>query len=228
MSLPIDLGWRFCSETGVYKKPLVWIHDTLTPPLLTRFFAVCLGLFPHEHLHYHQLQGMWESAAWRREANSKAKRTQCLFITQEEHVRNVCMYVYIYTHTLTHVLWYIIFISIHVSIYLYIYNIYVYIYVWTCMYIYTHMCVYTYIIYICICPSLSLYVYIIYKCWCLCVNICMWEPQFRSMSTFLQGLQSHRDTAHFHGKPWNPSSRGPATGGDWRGFDRPISAEKMG
>lgn len=46
----------------------------------------------------------------------------------------------------------------------------------------------------------------------------MWEPQFRSMSTFSQGLRSHRDTAHFHGKPWNPSSRSPATGGDWRGF----------
>ena len=161
MSLPIDLGWRFCSETGVYKKPLVWIHDTLTPPLLTRFFAVCLGLFPHEHLHYHQLQGMWESAAWRREANSKAKRTQCLFITQEEHVRNVCMYVYIYTHTLTHVLWYIIFISIHVSISIYI--IYVYIYICMDMYVYIHtyVCIYIYYIHMHMSVSLSLCIYYI-------------------------------------------------------------------
>ena len=141
--------------------------------------------------------------------------TYAMFVYHAGRARPECMHVciYIYTHTLTHVLWYIIFISIHVSISIYIICIYIYICMDMYVYIHTYVCIYIYYIHMHMSVSLSLYVYIIYKCWCLCVNICMWEPQFRSMSTFLQGLQSHRDTAHFHGKPWNPSSRGPC---DWR------------
>ena len=157
-------------------------------------------------------------------------RNVCLSRRKSTSGMYACMYIYIYTYTYTCFMIHHIYLYTRIYIYIYIYNICIYIYMYGHVCIYTHICVYIHILYTYayVRLSLSLYVYIIYKCWCLCVNICMWEPQFRSMSTFLQGLQSHRDTAHFHGKPWNPSSRGPATGGDWRGFDRPISAEKMG